>query len=109
MKLTKQKLKEIILEEMGLLKENEREKDFGSEFVSSSERARGLKQSASDVMKKSGVDTKEQGMIVQIEKVVSELAELTDIKSGPAASILRSAHKRLHDLLQLVRAEQKGN
>jgi|7_EtaG_2_1085326.scaffolds.fasta_scaffold04967_4 hypothetical protein len=110
MKLTEQKLKEIIKEEIQRLNETETgQETFGTKFVSSGQRAKGLQQKKADVLKKSGVDSKEHGMITQIEDVITELADVDDIKIGQVRTILNTTYKKLVVLLQQAKAEQKGN
>ncbi len=105
MKITEERLKEIILEEIESLKENEMEK-FGTKNVSSSERSKGLRQGATDVTQASGIDAKEYGMITQIEKVLSELATVTDIKTGTIQSVLQLTYKRLVHILRKIKQEK---
>lgn len=95
MKLTESRIKEIILEEIQTIAEEEKEAKFGTVRTSSSERAKGLRQGAADVSKEQGIDPKEYGIMQQMEDLLKELSNLTDIKTGKTMAVLNAAFKKL--------------
>ena len=105
MKLTEQRLKQIIKEELKFLNEAEEGDEFGtlgSKRTSKSQRSKDLRQGASDITHKTGVDSKELGIIGQMEELLSILADKTDIKAGPANAVIKAAYKRLKSQLQKI-------
>ena len=95
MKLTESRIKEIIKEEMLNLSEAEENKKLGQVATSSSQRTKGLKQSAADVSKQQGIDPKEYGIMQQMEELLQDLSNLTDIKTGKTIAVLNAAFKKL--------------
>ena len=98
MKLTESRIKEIILEEIQAIAEEEKEEKLGTVRTSSSERAKGLRQGAADVSKEQGIDPKEYGIMQQFEELLSSLANLTDIKTGKTMAVLNPMFKKLKAL-----------
>jgi hypothetical protein len=96
MKITKELLREMI--------EEETLKSFGSDVSSKSNTTKDLKQRASDVGKKGGVDDRERGIISRIETNLAKLADLTDIKSGNVFSVL----KKLNSIIEKQIAKLEG-
>lgn len=90
MKISKEMLKEIIKEEL------EKQKAFGYDATSQSDRKKDLKQKYKDASSQKGVDNKERGIVQRIEQKLTKLADLTDIKSGSTFSLL----KRLDALME---------
>ena len=88
MKISKERLLEIIEEEVG--------QAFGATSVSRSDRAKDLRQKVKSASSEQGVDTKERGIIQQIETNLTKLADLTNIKSGNTFAVL----KRLNSLME---------
>ena len=84
MKISKETLKKIILEELG------------KDTVSRTDASKDLKQRSRDMISQKGVDNKERGIIQQIEQNLAKLADLTDIKSGNVFAVL----KRLNDIIE---------
>ena len=95
MKLTESRIKEIILEEVIKISEQENKEKLGTVRTSSSERAKGLRQGAADVSKEQGIDPKEYGIMQQMEDLLKELSNLTDIKTGRTIAVLNAAFKKL--------------
>ena len=89
MKITKERLLEIIKEEMNATA-------FGRDSVSRSDRAGELRQKMKSTSSETGVDTKERGIVQRIEQNLTKLADLTDIKSGSTFTLL----KRLNALME---------
>ena len=89
MKITKEKLLEIIKEELS-------KDEFGRDSVSRSDRSRELRQKAKSSSSETGVDTRERGIVQRIEQNLTKLADLTDIKSGSTFTLL----KRLNALME---------
>ena len=96
MKISKEKLMEIITEELGAL---------GSTSISKSDRAKELRQKMRDTSSETGVDTKERGIIQRIEQNLTTLADLTNIKSGATFAFL----KRLNALMEKEIEKLKGD
>lgn len=88
MKISKEKLLEIIQEEL--------DQAFGSDSVSRSNRTKDLRQKAKTASSEQGVDSKERGIIQRIESNLTKLADLTNLKSGSTFALL----KRLNGLME---------
>ena len=97
MKITKERLLEIIKEELN-------KADFGRDSVSRSDRSKELRQKAKSASSETGVDTKERGIVQRIEQNLTKLADLTDIKSGSTFTLL----KRLNTLMEKEIAKLEG-
>lgn len=97
MKITKERLLEIIKEEMDKV-------DFGRDSVSRSDRSKELRQKMKSTSSETGVDTKERGIVQRIEQNLTKLADLTDIKSGSTFTLL----KRLNALMEKEIAKLEG-
>ena len=114
MKLTESRIKEIIFEELRSLSEAEQEQNptpkpekFGSKMTSSSQRTKGLKQGASDVSKQQGIDPKEYGIMDQVEEILQDLANLTDIKTGKVITVLNPVFKKLTAIRDELKQQAK--
>ena len=88
MKITKERLLEIIKEEV--------ERSFGTDAVTKSARTQDLRQKAKSTSQQQGVDSKERGIVQRIEQNLTKLADLTDIKTGSTFTLL----KRLNALME---------
>ncbi len=88
MKISKEKLLEIIEEEV--------DKAFGSDSMSRTDRTKDLRQKAKATSSQKGVDAKERGIVQRIEQNLTKLADLTNIKSGNTFTLL----KRLNALME---------
>lgn len=95
MKISKEDLMRIIKEEL--------EAEFGKIKTTRGQASSDLKTRAKDVQSQKGVDDKERGIINQIEKLLSQLADKTDIKSGQVNTKL----KRLYNVLQQELGDQQ--
>lgn len=85
MKISKEILKKIIKEEL-------EQADFGKQKTSRGEASAVLKQRSKDIQSQKGVDDKERGIITQIETLLTQLADKTDIKSGAVNSKLKKLY-----------------
>ena len=94
MKISKQQLKQIIKEEMDKVLESE-EFEFGKQKTTRSAASTGYKQKAKDMQSQTGVDDVERGIINQIEKLLTDLADKTNIKGGTVNSTLKKLYKVL--------------
>ena len=88
MKISKEKLLEIIEEEV--------DKAFGTDSMSRTDRTKDLRQKAKATASQKGVDAKERGIVQRIEQNLTKLADLTNIKSGNTFTLL----KRLNALME---------
>lgn len=95
MKLTESRIKEIILEEIQAIAEQEKEDKLGSVRTGASQRAKKLKGDAAAIAKQTGIDPKEYGIMQQFEDLLSSLADLTDIKTGKTMAVLNPVFKKL--------------
>ena len=110
MKISKEALKEIIREEIEALTEQEGEDspkpepaaDFGKQRTSRGAASAGLKQRSKDMQSQKGVDDLERGIINQIETLLTQLADKTDIKGGAVNSKI----KKLFNLLKQELGEE---
>ena len=84
MKISKKRLMEIIMEELGAL---------GSTSVSRSDRSKHLRQQAKSASSETGVDSKERSIIQQIETNLTKLANLGNIKTGSVFTVLQKVNK----------------
>tara|TARA_R100000455_G_C6144220_1_gene36105 strand:- start:113 stop:409 length:297 start_codon:yes stop_codon:yes gene_type:complete len=96
MKISKEELKKIIKEEL--------EAEFGKIKTTRGQASSDLKTRAKDVQSQKGVDDQERGIINQIEKLLSQLADKTDIKSGQVNSKL----KKLYAILKQELGEEQS-
>ena len=96
MKITKELLKKIIKEELDQL-------DFGKKRTSRGEASADLKQRSKDMQSQKGVDDRERGIINQIENLLTQLADKTDIKGGAVNSKL----KKLYNVLRQELGDQQ--
>lgn len=97
MKITKKELEQLIIEEV-------EQQAFGKSTVSRTDVSRDLKQRSKDVISQGGVDSRERGIIQQIEQNLAKLADLTDIKSGNVFAVL----KKLNGIIEAQIAKLEG-
>ena len=97
MKISKEILKQIIKEELEQV-------DFGKQRTSRGQASADLKQRSKDMQSQRGVDDKERGIINQIETLLTQLADKTDIKGGAVNSKL----KKLYNVLKQELGEETG-
>ena len=95
MKITKEHLKQIIKEELDQV-------DFGKQMTSRGAASTALKQRSKDIQSQKGVDDKERGIINQVETLLTQLADETDIKGGAVNSTL----KKLYSILKSELGDQ---
>ena len=95
MKITKEHLKQIIREELESV-------DFGKQTTSRGTAAGDLKQRSKEMHSQKGVDDRERGIIGQIESLLTQLADETDIKGGAVNSKL----KKLYNVLKQELGDQ---
>lgn len=95
MKISKEALKQIIQEELEQM-------DFGKQRTSRGSASADLKQRSKDMQSQKGVDDLERGIINQIETLLTQLADKTDIKGGAVNSKL----KKLFNLLKQELGEE---
>jgi hypothetical protein len=88
MKITKEHLKQIIREELESV-------DFGKQTTSRGAAAGDLKQRSKEMHSQKGVDDRERGIIGQIESLLTQLADETDIKGGAVNSKLKKLYNAL--------------
>ena len=104
MKITKEKLKHIIMEE---IQEQENLGNIGKTSVTTGQQVKKYKANAVDAEKQKGVDNKERGIITQIEANLQKLAALSDIKSGNVFAILNRLNKMMDvEIQKLDKASQ---
>jgi len=96
MKISKEMLKKIIKEELEQV-------DFGKQRTSRGQASADLKQRSKDMQSQRGVDDKERGIINQIETLLTQLADKTDIKGGAVNSKL----KKLYNVLKQELGDQQ--
>ena len=101
MKLTESRIKEIILEEIqAIAEEEEKERKLGDVKTGRAQRAQKLKGDAAAITKQTGIDPKEYGIMQQFEDLLSNLADLTDIKTGKTMAVLNPMFKKLKAIQQ---------
>lgn len=100
MKISKERLKEIIKEEI----ENQK---LGQGSVSRQDVSKDLKQRSKEVSKQLGVDNKERAIIQQIEKNLQKLADLTNLKSGTVFATLSRLNKQIEAQIQKLETKKK--
>ena len=86
MKITKEELMQIIKEEIA---------DFGKQRTSRSAASAALKQRSKDMQTQQGVDDGERGIITQIETLLTQLADKTDIRGGTINYTLKKLYNTL--------------
>jgi len=97
MKITNKEIKKIINEVL------DEQDDFGKTKTSRGQAASDLRQRSKDMQSQRGVDDKERGIISQIEKLLTQLADQTDIKGGAVNSKL----KKLYSVLKAEIEDQQ--
>lgn len=100
MKISKEKLKEIIKEEI-------EDQKLGQGSVSRQDVSKDLRQRSKDVSKQLGVDNKERAIIQQIEKNLQKLADLTNLKTGTVFATLVRLNKQIEAQIQKLEAKKK--
>ena len=95
MKISKEDLKQIIREEL--------EAEFGKQKTSRGQASADLKLRSKEMQSQKGVDDRERGIISQIEKLLTQLADETDIKGGAVNSKL----KKLYNVLKAELGDQQ--
>tara|TARA_R100000030_G_scaffold100476_2_gene93625 strand:+ start:769 stop:1110 length:342 start_codon:yes stop_codon:yes gene_type:complete len=108
MKLTESRIKEIILEEIQAIVENEKEVKLGQDTVTQSAMGKHHKDRAAKITQQQGIDPKEYGIMKQFEELLQKLADITDIKTGKPISVLNPAFKRLRALLDDFEKNQQN-
>ena len=100
MKITKEKLLEIIKEELNEID------GLGRSTVSRSDSATKLKQRSREVSDMTGVDNVERGIIDQIETNLTKLADLDNIKMGTTFALLTKIDSVLRKKIEELEAKQ---
>ena len=95
MKITKEMLKKIILEEL-------EDDGFGKQRASRGVASKDLANRSREMQKQNGVDDLERGIIGQLEKLLTALADKVDIKSGSTKSKLEKIYQLLKKDLEAV-------
>lgn len=107
MKIDKQKLKQIIKEEIESVLEQETEKAFGTTSVGKSDLATSLKTQAKNLGAQSGIDGIERGIIDRITKDLEKLASVQNLKSGSTFGYLKKLVAALEKEIQNASAGQQ--
>ena len=100
MNIDKQKLKQIIKEEIEAVLEQETEKAFGTTSVGKSDLATSLKTQAKNLGSQSGIDGIERGIIDRITKDLEKLASVQNLKSGSTFGYLKKLVAALEKEIQ---------
>lgn len=98
MKISKEKLLEIIEEEV--------DKAFGTDSMSRTDRTKDLRQKAKATASQKGVDAKERGIVQRIEQNLTKLADLTNIKSGNTFTLLKRLNAMMEKEIQKLEASK---
>lgn len=102
MKDLKEKMKQIIMEEL------DQSEKLGQGSVSKMDMAKDLKQRSTDAQKQTGIDSKERAIIKQIESSLQQLADLTNIKTGNTYAVLYKLHKQMQSEIEKLETQNKG-
>ena len=101
MKITKERLLEIIKEEVD-------NAGFGKDAISRSDRAKELRKKMKSAATETGVDTKERGIVQRIEQNLTKLADLTDIKTGSTFTLLNRLNTLMEKEIQKLEGGSKN-
>jgi len=99
MKTTDEEIKKIINE---ILSEKDGS-NFGQSTVSKTDAVKNLKQRTKDAASQSGVDNVERGIIQKIENNLTELASLTNLKTGRTFSFLKKINLLMEKEIQRLK------
>ena len=100
MNIDKQKLKQIIKEEIEAVLEQEQQKAFGTDSVNKSNLSTSFKDQAKKVSSQTGIDNLERGIIDRITKDLEKLANVKNLKSGSTFSYLKKLVAALEKEIQ---------
>ena len=107
MKITKKRLKSIILEELGdQMQSTSTSQKLGTGSVTATDASKNYRDKAQTSATQQGVDNKERAIIQQIENNLQRLADLSNIKSGNVFSVLSKLNKLLEDQIQKLEAKK---
>ena len=108
MKLTESRIKQIILEEIQAIAEAEEKQKFAAgPGISSSARASQLKKAAGQASSaEKGIDSKEYSILQQVEELLKDIANTSDLKTGSAATILKSMYTKLDAIRDQLNKKQ---
>tara|TARA_R100000030_G_scaffold74257_2_gene57491 strand:- start:1637 stop:1984 length:348 start_codon:yes stop_codon:yes gene_type:complete len=109
MKISKERLKQIIKEELELAEQDEQEKigAFGTERVSASGAKQQFKQRAQDAVDQADEYTNlERGIVQQLNDVLEQLALAGDIDQGQLRGQMQIVYKRLAKILDAVKKQK---
>ena len=95
MKVTKEQIKKIIKEELD-------NAGFGKTRASRGVASKELAIRSKEMQKQKGVDDLERGIISQLEQLLTQLADKTDIKSGSTKSKLEKLYQLLKKELEVT-------
>lgn len=100
MKIDKQKLKQIIKEEIEAVLEQEEQKAFGTDSVGKSGLSASFKDQAKKAVSQTGIDNLERGIIDRITKDLEKLANVKNLKSGSTFNYLKKLVTALEKEIQ---------
>lgn len=100
MNIDKQKLKQIIKEEIEAVLEQEQQKAFGTDSVNKSNLSTSFKDQAKKVSSQTGIDNLERGIIDRITKDLEKLANVKNLKSGSTFGYLKKLVAALEKEIQ---------
>jgi hypothetical protein len=96
MKITNELIREMIEEEVSTL---------GMTSVSKSDAKRDLKQRSTDTTGQQDIDNRERGIIQQIEKSLSKLAQIGNLKDPATFTLLKKVNSVIQKQIQKIEGE----
>ncbi len=110
MKVSKQRIKQIINEEIEKLQQEEEQKSFGTVRKTAQDAKKAFRQRGDTAIDQADEYTNtERGIVQQINDLLEQLALTSDIDQGQIKMELMSIFKRLQKILKIVKKQQGGN
>ena len=109
MKISKEKLQQIIKEELESLKKEEKMKAFGSVRKTAQDSRKAFRQRGDDAVEQADEYTNvERGIVQQINDLLEKIALQSDLDQGQIRSELMAIFKRLQRISKKLEKKQSG-
>ena len=110
MKVSKQRIQQIIKEELKKIQEEEKQKSFGTVRKTAQDTKKAFRQRGDTAIDQADEYTNtERGIVQQINDILEQLALTSEIDQGQVRMELMSIFKRLQKILKMVKKKQGGN
>ena len=110
MKISKEKLQQMIKEELESLKKEEKTKALGSVRKTAQDARKAFRQRADDAVDQADEYTNvERGIVQQINDLLEKIALQSDIDQGQIRTELMTIFKRLQKILKTLEKKKSGD